>query len=93
MAKNGTSFKKGQGGRPKGVKNKFTSLKQSVLDAFQSMGGTEGLIEWANKSDRNRRDFFAWAFSMLPKDQVVKLEEQFPKTIVIRQPAKPNNEQ
>lgn len=36
-------FIKGNTGRPKGAKNKFTNLKQSFLDAFVDLGGTEGL--------------------------------------------------
>jgi hypothetical protein len=72
-------------GRPKGCPNKFTSLKESVLEVYQRMGGTQALFDWASKSDRNRHDFFAWMLSMLPKDQVLKIEEMIPKKVVIRE--------
>lgn len=72
-------------GRPKGCLNKFTTLKQSVLDVYLEMGGTKALLEWASKSDRNRRDFFAWMLSMLPKDQVLKIEENIQKKVIVRE--------
>ena len=72
-------------GRPKGCPNRFTSLKQSVLDVYERMGGTNALFAWATKCDRNRHDFFAWMLSMLPKDQVLKIEEVLPKKIIVRE--------
>ena len=53
-------------GRPKGSKNKFTSLKDSFLEAFEALGGTEGLIAWAKKSERNKAVFYGWITKMLP---------------------------
>jgi hypothetical protein len=83
----GRPFSKGdpRAGRPKGCPNKFTNLKESVLEVYQRMGGTQALFDWASKSDRNRHDFFAWMLSMLPKDQVLKIEEMIPKKVVIRE--------
>jgi len=40
-------YKKGEGGRQRGVKNKFTTLKQSFLNVFQLMGGDAALLEFA----------------------------------------------
>lgn len=51
-------------GRPKGSKNRFTSLKQSFLEAFEELGGTEGLTEWAKK---NKGMFYQMLAKMLPK--------------------------
>ena len=31
-------------------KNRFLSLKESFLDAFEASGGTDGLAEWAKKN-------------------------------------------
>jgi len=53
-------------GRPKGSVNKFTSLKDSFLEAFEALDGTEGLITWAKKSERNRAIFYGWITKMLP---------------------------
>jgi len=55
-------------GRKEGVKNKFTSIKQSFLDAFKDerVGGTEGLILWILDNKRNRAMFYSWVTKMLP---------------------------
>ena len=34
-------------------KNRFLSLKESFLDAFEASGGTDGLAEWLKKTPRN----------------------------------------
>ena len=34
-------------GRPKGVKNKFTTLKEAFVNAFQSVGGEDYLVKFA----------------------------------------------
>jgi len=40
-------FKKGTApGRPKGCKNKFTTLKESFVEVYKLLGGTDGLLEW-----------------------------------------------
>ena len=76
MMANSTSFKKGH--EPIGGKRgpgKFTTLKQSFLDAFNSkeMGGTKGLIEWA-MMHRNKATFYQMIAKMLPKDIVVDMD-------------------
>lgn len=52
-------------GRPKGGKNKFTDLKKSFLDAFEKIGGTDGLAIWA-KDKRNRAAFYNIVSKLLP---------------------------
>jgi len=52
-------------GRQKGSKNKFTSLKDSFLQAFEKMGGTEALMEWGEK-EKNKKDFYGMIAKMLP---------------------------
>lgn len=54
----GRPFKAGNPGRPKGSPNKSTTLKQSFLEAFDKVGGTDGLVAWINKSERNRAAFY-----------------------------------
>ena len=71
-----TKFKRGhpkKGGRKKGTLNKFTSLKQSFLDAFQDekIGGTKGLIEVFSKNDIRRIEFFKLISKMLPSNVTV----------------------
>lgn len=56
------------GGRKTGTPNKFTSLKQSFLDAFELTGGTRGLAEWIAKSERNRSMFYGLATKLFPQE-------------------------
>ena len=59
-------------GRNKGSKNKFTNLKDSFLQAFQQMGGTQALLEWGLQQ-RNRADFYQMIARMLPTKQDTEL--------------------
>jgi len=53
-------------GRPLGSKNKFTNLKNDFFEAYERIGGVEGLILWANESKRNKAMFYQWITKMLP---------------------------
>jgi len=57
-------------GRKKGSPNKFTTLKQAFLDAFQDkrIGGTEGLTEVFSKNDIRKIEFFKLISKMLPSN-------------------------
>ena len=55
-------------GRPKGTKNKFTSLKKAFLDAFEKLGGVSGLVYWAQFSSANMRVFYQMTARMLPRE-------------------------
>jgi hypothetical protein len=55
-------------GRPKGSKNKFTSLKQAFLDAFEIIGGVDALAEWAKKTERNRGLFYSLTTKLFPQE-------------------------
>ena len=61
-------FIPGSGGRPTGVVNKYTTLKQSFLDAFKTIGGTDELIRWAMHSEANLASFYKMVHRMLPKE-------------------------
>ncbi|MFW6132216.1 MAG: hypothetical protein ACOC5F_06440 [Candidatus Aminicenantaceae bacterium] len=62
-------FKKGNPGRPKGAKDKVSrTVKQNIEETFQRLGGIEGLVKWANKSNYNKEKVYNWYFSMLPKN-------------------------
>jgi len=58
-------------GRPKGMKNHFTSLKDSFLEVFEKLGGTDGLLEWA-KINRNKSEFYRMVTKMLPANVAVE---------------------
>lgn len=52
-------------GRPRGVKNKFTNLKESFLVAFEDLGGVSGLVKWAKK---NQGQFYQIISRLFPKE-------------------------
>ncbi len=55
-------------GRPKGLPNKFTTLKQSFLEVFNELGGTQGLLAWVKESKHNKALFYGWITKMLPSN-------------------------
>jgi hypothetical protein len=57
-------------GRKKGVPNKFTTLKDAFLYAFEEIGSREGLAKWAKK---NRRAFYVIITKMLPNKSDVEI--------------------
>jgi len=62
-------FKKGNPGKPKGAKNRISrTVRENIEETFQKLGGVEGLVKWANKSNSNREKVYSWYFSMLPKN-------------------------
>jgi len=56
------------GGRKKGTPNRFTTLKQSFLDAYMLLGGTEGLTLWAKKNHVSKGEFYKLITKMLPRE-------------------------
>ena len=71
-------FQKGNPGKPKGARSKFTTLKESFIEAFIATGGTEGLVAWAKTNNSTRRDFLRMLASMLPKEVQVSGPEKAP---------------
>jgi hypothetical protein len=67
----GKPFAPGNPGRPKGAVNKFTSLKDSFIDVFKMLGGTQGLCEWAKASKHNQAVFYSWVVKMLPAGAMI----------------------
>jgi hypothetical protein len=45
--RNGQPVPSNPNGRPKGSKNKFTTLKQSFLNVFERLGGDDALLKFA----------------------------------------------
>lgn len=58
------------GGRPPGTKNKTTrTLKMVIEKTFDKLGGTQGLVKWAEESAQNRAAFYTiiWP-KLIPKN-------------------------
>jgi len=55
-------------GRPKGSKNKFTELKEAFLEAFEELGGVDGLVKWARKNNKCQGEFYKMVAKMLPSN-------------------------
>ena len=53
-------------GRPKGVRNKLTNLRDAVLEAFDQVGGTQYLARLANGTQSDRAAFVGLVSKVLP---------------------------
>ena len=62
---NGASLPPGQG-RPKGVKNKLTNLRDAVIEAFDRVGGVDYLVKLANGTQSDRAAFTSLMNKVLP---------------------------
>ena len=84
-------FIRGKSGNPtgkqKGTKDKFTELKDSFLEAFDRLGGVDGLVEWAGKNNLNRGHFYQMITKLLPKD--INLNPPSDLTFIIGKGYKP----
>lgn len=59
-------FKKGQGGRPKGAKNKTTvSVKEALALAAEQLGGTTRLVAWVQEDPKNEYAFWTLIYPKL----------------------------
>lgn len=54
------------GGRPKGVRNKLTNLREAVLEAFDQVGGPEYLARLAQGTSSDRAAFVSLVSKVLP---------------------------
>jgi hypothetical protein len=53
-------------GRPPGVRNKLTNLRDAVLEAFDTVGGPEYLVRLANGTQSDRAAFVGLVSKVLP---------------------------
>lgn len=80
-------FQKGQGGRPKGAKNKVTrAFRDAVLMAFEGMGGAAELQRWGAK-EKNRQAFYQICSRMIPSEQVQSGPDALLPKVIIHKPA------
>ena len=63
------AFKKGQGGRPKGVPNKVSrTAKENFAQAFDALGGMEGMVAWAKSDPDNLKVFYGLYARLIPTE-------------------------
>ena len=71
---------KGYDGRPKGSRNKVTNdLKKVYLQAFDKLGGLQGLIDWGQKSPDL---FYGQISKLLPKGLEIKTDQELTINII-----------
>lgn len=64
-------FKKGEGGRPRGAKNRTTvAAKEGIALAAQGLGGAKRLQTWAQESPENERAFWTQIYPKLVPHEV-----------------------
>ena len=61
-------------GRPKGVRNKLTNLRDAVLEAFDTVGGPEYLVRLANGTQSDRAAFISVVNKVLPSQISANVE-------------------
>lgn len=59
-------------GRPKGVPNKVhSSMKQAIAEAFEQLGGTQRMVEWALEDPKHLTEFYKLAARLIPVETQV----------------------
>ena len=54
-------------GRPKGSPNKVhASMKQAIADAFDKLGGTDRMVQWAMEDPKHLTEFYKLAARLIP---------------------------
>lgn len=73
-------------GRKKGTPNRFTTLKQAYLNAFQNkkIGGENGMVEVFSKNDIRKIEFFKLISKMLPSNVGVEHSGQIDSELKIK---------
>ena len=67
-------------GRPPGAKNKITKdLKKVYLQAFEKLGGLQGLVDWGEKSPDL---FYGQISKLLPKGIEIKTDQELTINII-----------
>jgi len=55
-------------GRPPGLKSKTTEIKLAFYEAFERLGGVNGLLRWIKSNEEHKKDFYKMLLSILPKE-------------------------
>lgn len=72
-------FKKGNKlgrGRPRGSKNRFSTLKASFIEAYEKLGGTRGLLKWIKENPKNKAAFYHDLVRLIPTRSLEDIKEE-----------------
>jgi hypothetical protein len=59
-------------GRPKGSTNKIPRrVKEDIIEVFEALGGTDGMLNWALADDKNKTEFYRMYGRLAPTEQKV----------------------
>ena len=58
-------------GRPKGSRNRFTEVKAAFVEAFERLGGTDGLLSWISENEARQGEFYRMVVALMPKDLTI----------------------
>jgi hypothetical protein len=69
-------------GRPKGSTNKIPrKVKEDIIEVFESLGGTQGMLEWAIEDPKNKTEFYKMYGRLAPIEQKVSGDSESPVEI------------
>ncbi len=74
------NFRKGNpgGGRPKGSKNRFTKVKEAIVEIFDNIDAKDKIVTHLTKEDCDTKEILKFVreivIPVLPKDPIVKVE-------------------
>jgi hypothetical protein len=59
-------------GRPKGSPNRVhASMKQAIAEAFEQLGGTQRMVQWAQEDPKHLTEFYKLAARLIPVETQV----------------------
>jgi hypothetical protein len=74
LGKEATQYKKGEGGRPKGIQNKITrTVKETVLSVFNEIQ-SDPKVKLSAFAKQYPRDFYAIAAKLIPTEVQATVE-------------------
>lgn len=75
-----------KGGRPKGAKNVMSkTIRDAICQAFDQLGGVEGLVSWAEMSNDNLSQLYNMWGRLAPRE--VHADVNGALTVIIRNEA------
>lgn len=71
-------------GKQAGSIDRAKAIKIAFLEAFDRIGGIDGLVRWIDENKLNKREFYKMMLSILPKETDIQ-EDPDRKVVIIRE--------